>query len=236
MYFIGWLQAQYYLILPADKMPVVKLVYFDIQAKGEIIRLLLAAGNIDYEDKRVSFEEWPAMKPTTTFGQMPMLYWDGEELAQSMAMTRFVARKVGLAGKSDMEFVQADMIACHYEDIWTKLPKMKFAKTQEEREELAKDFLTEFLPKWLQPMENILEKRGNGWFAGSSATYADLIIMCALDFIQEPLEMSFKDMDNHAERCKILDSYPLLKANYQKTNALPFVAEWKNKRPAFAGF
>ena len=25
---------------------------------------------------------------------MPVLYWDGEELAQSMAIARFVARKV----------------------------------------------------------------------------------------------------------------------------------------------
>merc|ERR1711951_9360 len=77
------------------------------------------------------------------------------------AIARFVARKVGLAGKSDLEFCQADMIACHYEDIWTKLPKMKFAKSQEEREELAKEFLTEFLPKWLKPLEAILAKRGN---------------------------------------------------------------------------
>merc|ERR1712001_701991 len=199
------------------KMPIVKLVYFDAQAKGELARLLLAAGNIDYEDFRVGFSDWPGdIKATTPFGQMPVLYWDGEELAQSMAIARFVARKVGLAGNSDLEFCQADMIACHYEDIWTKLPKMKFAKSQEEREDLA--------------------KRGNGWFAGSDATYADLAIMCALDFSQEPLEMSFKDMNNHAERCKVLDSYPLLKANYQRTNALPFVVEWKNKRPAFAGF
>ena len=28
--------------------------------------------------------------------QMPVLYWDGEELAQSMAIARFVARKVNL--------------------------------------------------------------------------------------------------------------------------------------------
>merc|ERR1711936_1273959 len=209
-----------------SKMSIVKFVYFDAQAKGELARLLLAAGNIDYEDFRVGFNDWPGeIKASTPFGQMPVLYWDGEEIAQSMAIARFVARKVGMAGRDDMEFVQADMIACHYEDIWTKLPKMKFAKTQEEREELAKDFLTEFLPK-----------RGNGWFAGSDATYADLAIMCALDFIQEPLEMSFKDMNNHAERCKVLDSYPLLKANYQRTNSLPFVVEWKNMRPAFAGF
>ena len=192
---------------------------------------------------------------------MPVLYWDGEELAQSMAIARFVARKVlnitiiviifiyschrrsyhhydcqvGLAGKSDLEFCQADMIACHYEDIWTKLPKMKFAKSQEEREELAKEFLTEFIPKWLKPLEAILAKRGNGWFAGNGATFADLAIMCALDFLQEPLEMSFMDMNNVAERNKILDDYPLVKANYQKTNKVPFVVEWKKRRPAFAG-
>merc|ERR1711863_125596 len=78
------------------KMPIVKLVYFDIQAKGELTRLLLAAGNIDYEDFRVGFSDWPGeIKATTPFGQMPVLYWDGEELAQSMAIARFVARKVG---------------------------------------------------------------------------------------------------------------------------------------------
>jgi len=199
--------------------------------------LLLAAGNIDYEDFRVGFNDWPGeIKASTPFGQMPVLYWDGEEIAQSMAIARFVARKVGLAGNSDLEFCQADMIACHYEDIWTKLPKMKFAKTQEEREELAKEFLTEFIPKWLKPLETILAKRGNGWFAGHGVTFADLAIMCALDWLQEPLEMSFKDMNNVAERKKILDDYPLVKANYQKTNEVPFVVEWKKKRPAFAGF
>jgi len=218
-------------------MPIVKFVYFDAQAKGELARLLLAAGNIDYEDFRVGFSDWPGeIKATTPFGQMPVLYWDGEELAQSMAIARFVARKVGLAGNSDLEFCQADMIACHYEDIWTKLPKMKFAKSQAEREELAKEFLNEFMPKWLKPLEQILAKRGNGWFAGNGCTFADLAIMCALDWVHEPLEMSFKDMNNIDERKKILDDYPLLKANYQRTNEVPFVVEWKKKRPAFAGF
>merc|ERR1711910_296651 len=210
-----------------SKMSIVKFVYFDAQAKGELARLLLAAGNIDYEDFRVGFNDWPGeIKASTPFGQMPVLYWDGEEIAQSMAIARFVARKVGLAGNSDLEFCQADMIACHYEDIWTKLPKMK----------LAKEFLTEFIPKWLKPLETILAKRGNGWFAGHGVTFADLAIMCALDWLQEPLEMSFKDMNNVAERKKILDDYPLVKANYQKTNEVPFVVEWKKKRPAFAGF
>jgi len=41
------------------------------QAKGELTRLLLAAGNIDYEDFRVGFSDWPGdIKATTPFGQV----------------------------------------------------------------------------------------------------------------------------------------------------------------------
>ena len=226
-------------------MPMVKLVYFNIRAKAELIRHLLNAGNIDYEDFHVHFlnddgsfstDEWYKLKPSTPFGQLPLLYWDGEEIAQSMAMVRFVARKVGLAGKSDMEFAQADMIACHYEDIWTKLPKLRFAKTQEERETLAAEFLNEFMPKWLTPLENTLKKRGGTCYAGASTTFADLAIMVALDFLQDPADRAFKDMNNIDARCKILDDFPLVKANYQRTCALPFVAAWRNKRPASNGF
>lgn len=216
-------------------MPLVKLMYFDVQAKGELTRLLLTAGNIDFEDFRFSFAEWPKIKPSTPFGQCPVLYWDGQELAQSLAIARFVARKVGLAGKSDLEFAQADMVATHTEDWWTKLPKLRFEKVQADREEGANDFLKEFLPKWLQPLENLLQKRGGEWYAGSGVTFGDLAVMVMLDFLHEPEELAFKDMNNLAERCKILDDYPLVKANYQRTCAVPAVLEWKNKRPAFNG-
>ena len=39
-----------------------------------------------------------------------MLSWDGEEIAQQMAIVRFLARKLGLAGKTDLEFAYADMM------------------------------------------------------------------------------------------------------------------------------
>merc|ERR1712062_238199 len=182
-----------------SKMPMIKFSYFDIEAKGELTRLLLHAGNFDFEDDRLPISSWPGEhKEKTTFGQLPMLFWDGVELAQSMAIARFVARRAGLAGRTDLEFVQADMVACHYEDVWTKLPKMMFAANQEERETLVKDYLGEFL--------------------------------------NQPDHAAFKDMNNLAERKKILDSFPLVKANYQRTSALPDVLAWKAKKPAFGGF
>ncbi len=52
-------------------------------------------------------------------GQLPVLLWDGEALAQSMAIARFVARKTGLAGDDDVEFARADIIAEHVNDAIT---------------------------------------------------------------------------------------------------------------------
>ena len=99
-----------------------------------------------------------------------------------------------------------------------------------------KEYLREFLPGWLDPLEKLLKKRGGGWFAGSSATFADYAVMVVLDFLHYPNHAAFKDMNNLAERKKILDSFPLVKANYQRTSALPSVVAWKNKKPEFGGF
>ena len=96
---------------------------------------------------------------------------------------------------------------------------MRFAKTQEDRETKAETFLNDFLPKWLEPMETLLRKRGGVWFAGNGVTFADLGLMVLLDFIHEPEEIAFKDLDNLTARAKILDSFPLVKANYKRTSA-----------------
>merc|ERR1711963_950656 len=134
------------------KMPMVKLTYFDLEGRGELIRLLLHAGNIDFEDFRFGFGEWAKHKPNTPFGSVPVLHWDGEEMAQTMAIVRFVA------------------------------------------------------------------------------------MMVALDFMHAPEEMAFKDMDNLKERRALLDKFPLVKGNYQRTCQLPSVRSWKAKKPAFHGF
>ena len=40
-----------------------KLTYFDLEARGELIRLIFAAAKVKYEDHRVSYhDEWPKVK------------------------------------------------------------------------------------------------------------------------------------------------------------------------------
>ena len=55
---------------PATTMPMVKLVYFAAEGRGELTRILLNIGNIDFEDFRFSFDEWPKHKPNTPFGSV----------------------------------------------------------------------------------------------------------------------------------------------------------------------
>ena len=59
-----------------------------------------------------------------------MLHWNGEEIGQTMAIARFVARKAGMAGETELEFARADMGACHSEDLWKHWPKLRFEKDQ----------------------------------------------------------------------------------------------------------
>ena len=44
--------------------PKVQLLYFDGYGRAEIIRIILNYGGIPFEDKRVTWEEWPQIKPS----------------------------------------------------------------------------------------------------------------------------------------------------------------------------
>ena len=44
------------------------------------------------------------------FGKLPVLEYDGKTIAQSRAIARFLGRKYGLAGKTEIEDAEADMI------------------------------------------------------------------------------------------------------------------------------
>lgn len=40
------------------------LFYFNVKALAEPLRYLFAYGNLEYEDVRVTRDEWPALKPS----------------------------------------------------------------------------------------------------------------------------------------------------------------------------
>ena len=98
----------------------------------------------------------------------------------------------------------------------------------------AQEFTDDFLPEWLKPLEKLLEDGKGDWYSGGSTTFADFAIMVILDFIHRDY-MTFKGLNNLEERRKILNKFPMVKANYERTSSLPAVKSWKEKKPEFLG-
>ena len=50
-----------------------KLTYFNIRGRGEFLRYMFAYAGQNYIDDRVEQADWPKLKPTVPFGQIPIL-------------------------------------------------------------------------------------------------------------------------------------------------------------------
>ncbi|WP_411025540.1 glutathione S-transferase family protein, partial [Salmonella sp. s55004] len=123
-----------------NKMPSYKLLYFNVKARGEPIRFLFAIAGVTYEDKRVNGEEWGKIKPTTTLGQLPILYVDGKEVPQSRAINRLVARDLGLYGSNTWEQALIDVVCETVDEVWPAVAGIFMEKDEAKKDELRKKF------------------------------------------------------------------------------------------------
>jgi len=156
------------------------LVYFDIDGLAETSRLLFAAADTEFEDKRYKFEmkegkaihpEWDVDKEKYAFHKVPVLYVDETEIPQSRAIESFLAKKFSLAGKTHLEAALIDAIAEQCRDIRTA---MRDAKNKGDDE--LKKFWSEVLPKQFSLLEKWLTDHKTEYFVGKKPTYADIAV------------------------------------------------------------
>ena len=85
-------------------MPGLKLTYFNFDGgRGEPIRIALHAASMDFEDHRISFDEFMKTRAAMPFTCAPVLTIDGVDVTQSNAMLRFVGKKAGLYPQDDLQ-------------------------------------------------------------------------------------------------------------------------------------
>ena len=156
-----------------------KLTYFNIQGAAEKVRLAFVLAGVEFEDVRVTGEEWAVMKPTTKFGQLPMLTINGVEFAQSGAMVRYVSRlgDGSLAPSDPIAELEMNEIIGLSEDMDRAFgPSLYFAirptaygmdaeynKTPEGQEHIRKlrvKFVEEQLPVFMEQYTKILASTG----------------------------------------------------------------------------
>eukprot|EP01055_Gregarina_sp_Pseudo9_P004591 Gregarina_sp_Pseudo_9__4590@NODE_476_length_2748_cov_3140_672204_g450_i0_p2_GENE_NODE_476_length_2748_cov_3140_672204_g450_i0NODE_476_length_2748_cov_3140_672204_g450_i0_p2_ORF_typecomplete_len207_score43_50GST_N/PF02798_20/7_9e14GST_N_3/PF13417_6/2_4e07GST_C_3/PF14497_6/0_00039GST_C/PF00043_25/0_0022GST_N_4/PF17172_4/0_0082GST_C_2/PF13410_6/1e04GST_C_2/PF13410_6/0_23_NODE_476_length_2748_cov_3140_672204_g450_i019962616 len=113
------------------------LTYFDSQGRGEPIRLAFFAGGIDFEDKRVSWEEFmKEVKPTSPNGQLPMLELEGKKYVESLAILQYVCALSGNAPKTPEETLVCQMIMDRLEQAYAYIVPIAMAQSDEEKAKL----------------------------------------------------------------------------------------------------
>ena len=134
-----------------------KFFYFDLYARGEPIRMALHLSGQQWEDIRVTGESWAAKKPSTRFGQVPVLELDdGTQLCQTAAILHYIGAKYGLI-PAEPELQAHGIMATEYmwNDFFTKnIPGAVFAK--EDREAKMQDLIDNKVPEFFTHINNLL--------------------------------------------------------------------------------
>merc|ERR1712012_676795 len=197
----------------------IKFTYFDLRVKGEAARLLLAYGGLEYEDDRVTLPwdditQWKTLKPSMPYGQLPCLTWNGEKICQSMAICRFLAREMNIAGRNSVEMAQVDEIIDAVQDAIDANYKAWYSAKR--KEELV--MLTgKTFPSAMSHLERMLSKRGGQYMVGNNFTWADLHLFyfCSEDFL-EP---------------EIVQTYPKISSLVRRVGQIPNIENWMQTRP-----
>jgi len=182
--------------------------------------MLFKLAGQDFEDVRVSGEEWQELKKSTPMGQMPVLDIDDTKICQSNAIARYLAREFGFAGKDSIAMAKVDMVVDSIEDVIQKAGPYWAAKTDEEKAEAAKKFVEESMEPGFTKIEAMLEQNngGNGYFVGDELTFADLTFLNI-----GGLMVTLMKTD--------LSKFPKLAALVERVNSSPKIAAWIKERP-----
>ncbi|HTE42998.1 MAG TPA: glutathione S-transferase family protein [Steroidobacteraceae bacterium] len=189
------------------------ITYFDVRGRAEVIRLIFEETGTPYRERRIKLEDWPALKPTLPFAQLPT-YEDGElSIVHSHAIYRHLARKHGLCGNSESERVRCDVVEETFVDAQSSIGG--FFGIPSSRLNVTNTNAT--LPDLLGRLQRLLEQNdgGNSYWVGRQLTLADFVAWPALDYVR-PFSQ------------RTLERFDKLYAFKQRFEARPRIAAYLN--------
>jgi prostaglandin-H2 D-isomerase / glutathione transferase len=203
-------------------MAKLKLTYFDFHGgRGEPARLAMSIGGIAFEDDRIQPSDWERRKADTPFGALPVLEVDGQTVAQSNAINRYVGKIADLYPSDPWQAALCDEAMEAVEDISTKIGATFFLP-EEQKKAQRKALVEGPIPFYLTRLQQRLEAHGGRYFAADRLSVADLKVFVwirhlrsgAVDHVPTDLpDRVAPKLLEHYERVK---NDPRVKAYYAK--------------------
>jgi len=216
--------------------------YFDARGAAETARLLMKLAGQDFTDDR-----WPldfskprsAMSPGMTeartagllsanLDRAPVLLVNGEHaIGQSKSIERFLSKRLGLLGSSDIEAAQIDSFTEHVRDLKDQYSKAKATLGEEAKREALATFFSSTMPQFCAKMEACVARHGGlasvqGPLVGKALSLADVTLFVLVN----------EYFDNKQGAKAALIGCPRLQASVAAIGSHPNIASYLETRPA----
>lgn len=160
------------------------LTYFDGAGRAEPIRIALFLAGIPFEDKRVSFPEFMALKQSGALplGSLPVLEHEGRTIAQSVAILRYLGRLAGkgLYPESPEAGLLVDSALDTFNDTLSHaLHPSMFERDAEKKLAMRREFIAGPMATCCGYVESLIK---GPLLVGETLTIADLVIGGSVEF------------------------------------------------------
>ena len=162
--------------------PNLQLVYFEVRAKAEALRMCLAHGNIPYKEETVASyfgKPWSEAKKEAPFGQLPLLVVDGKVLAQSGSQVRYVASLSNLIPADPFQQAFCDSVFEAAQELNSGNPIVNVFRGEQFLRKKEEYFIM-FGPK-LANIAQLLDSSTGPFFLGEQPYYCDFAVYHQLD-------------------------------------------------------
>ena len=195
------------------------LLYFNGAGRvfGLRVALFKAFGKDGWEDSRIEFHEWAALKPDQPLGSLPVLTLpDGRKIVQTDAIMRWAGKQSGLYPNDPLDALLVDETISTVFETLSKVPPAGGPDGKAKREEYAAGLMTKAC--------TMLESKLMGdWFVGSAISLADLAVSVMVNMI-------VTDDWTHVAP-SWMDSFPKLKALNLRVREDPLVVDYLAQYP-----
>lgn len=189
--------------------PDFELVYFNLDGRGMQIRLLFDLTETPFSDRRISRAEWTKFKGSTPWGFLPVLHHHGSTLFDSVSITAYVARQVGLWPDDPADQARSLAIMNAVDDVWVHLQGVGQAWNPLARLWRIKKVIRHDLPELCGKIENQL---AGDFILGDEISAVDLSIFSLLFVILDKagslgssaVVSSFERLDDYRKRIAAL--------------------------------
>lgn len=207
-----------------DTMPQLRLTYFDAPGRAEPIRVALHIAGLPFEDRRLGFKDFMAMKQAGEFplGSVPVLEVDGRALPQTCAMLRYVAR----LGEGELypedpfdAFVVDSALDTFNDTLSNALTPSLFERDMEKKLAMRRAFAEGPMKRAFTHAEDVLGYVEGPFVLGDRLSIADLVLA------QNILQMRSGQLDGITP--DMLEPYPRLLALAEAYLSEPRIAAYR---------